>query len=279
MQPTPFNRNLARVYLFLVPFIGSALAFIIGHVSYKIYLPVWIINILLMICASWVLGLRQIRSGDAEKKQLLMGAFFLIIPFMLLSMFAGLGPPPETAEEWIRTATEQQVRYFMLVIAGIFVAFAFVILNGLMKINGEKFFSAVSKTAIIIAIPLFIINMLFWGFYLPELFYIQVSSATEKLPEWSLPVRKLFGLVSVVEVALTYLATSFFAISLNKNGWLNKTGSRIYVVLSLVGFLIIMLSAFLPGPVQEIGNILSIPAFPLLMPYFIGIGLLHKTGN
>ena len=198
---------------------------------------------------------------------------------MLLSMFAGLGPPPETAEEWIRTATEQQVRYFMLVIAGIFVAFAFVILNGLMKINGEKFFSALSKTSIIIAIPLFIINMLFWGFYLPELFSIQVLSATGKLPEWSLPVRKLFGLVSVVEVALTYLATAFFAISLNKNGWLNKTGSRIYVVLSLVGFLLIMLAAFLPGPVQEIGNIVSIPAFPLLMPYFIGIGLLHKTGN
>lgn len=279
MQPTPFNRNLARVYLFLVPFIGSALAFIIGHVSYKIYLPVWIINVLLMACASWVLGLHQIRSADAEKKQLLMGAFFLIIPFMLLSMFAGLGPPPETAEEWIRTATEQQVRYFMLVIAGVFVAFAFVILNGLMKINGEKFFSALSKTSIIIAIPLFIINMLFWGFYLPELFSIQVLSATGKLPEWSLPVRKLFGLVSVVEVALTYLATAFFAISLNKNGWLNKTGSRIYVVLSLVGFLLIMLAAFLPGPVQEIGNIVSIPAFPLLMPYFIGIGLLHKTGN
>lgn len=232
-----------------------------------------------MACASWVLGLHQIRSADAEKKQLLMGAFFLIIPFMLLSMFAGLGPPPETAEEWIRTATEQQVRYFMLVIAGVFVAFAFVILNGLMKINGEKFFSALSKTSIIIAIPLFIINMLFWGFYLPELFSIQVLSATGKLPEWSLPVRKLFGLVSVVEVALTYLATAFFAISLNKNGWLNKTGSRIYVVLSLVGFLLIMLAAFLPGPVQEIGNIVSIPAFPLLMPYFIGIGLLHKTGN
>lgn len=279
MPPKPFYRNLSQVYLSLVPFFGAALAFVVGHVSYKIYLPAWIINSLLMFAAAWTLGLHQVHSIDTDKKQFVSGAFFLIVPIILTSLFAGLGPPPETATEWVNTAIEQQVRYFILVITGLFVAFAFVVLNGQLKNDEGRFYARLSQTAIIIALPLFIINMLFWGFYLTELFSLEVSSAAEKSPEWSLPIRKLFSLISVVEVALTYLATFFFAIALNKNGWLSKTGLRIYTILSLLAFLIITLSAFLPDPVFTMGNIVSIPAFPFLMPYFIGIGLLRKAGD
>ena len=68
-------------------------------------------------------------------------------------MFAGLGPPPQTAIEWTATATEQQVRYFMLVICGVFIAFGFVGLRDILKTKGENFYSLLALTAVLIAIP------------------------------------------------------------------------------------------------------------------------------
>ena len=108
---------------------------------------------------------------------------------------------------------------------------------------------------------------------------ILVATNTEKMPEWFKPFRQIFGMVSVVEVALTYLAIAFFSVSLNMTGRLSKTSKNIYVVLSLIAFLLIILSAFLPEPFVTAGFAVSIPAIPFLMPYFIGINLLKREGD
>lgn len=130
-----------------------------------------------------------------------------------------------------------------------------------------------------IAVPLFIVNMTFWSSFLVELFRTLVASATENMPEWYLPIRKQFGFISVIEVALTYLATAAFAASLKTAGWFRKTPSRIYIAISLLGFLLIALSTFSPDPIATIGFILSIPAVPFIMPYIMGINLMRQAGN
>ena len=170
------------LYLLLIPVMASALGFWVGHVSYKIYLPVWLVNVVLMTLASWTLGLHVIRVNNAEEKKLAVSAFFLIIPWILISMFAGLGPPPETAAAWTASATEQQVRYFMLVICGVSIAFGFVGLRDRIWAAGEDFYSNLSATAMLLAIPLFMINMLYWGFYLTELFRLQTSGHSTTFP-------------------------------------------------------------------------------------------------
>jgi len=105
----------------------------VGYISYKIYLPIWIINVCLMLTASWILGLHVIKNHDVEKKHVAIGAFFLIVPWILVSMFFGLGPPPETPTGWVATATEQEIRYIMLVIAGVFMAVGFAALREKLK--------------------------------------------------------------------------------------------------------------------------------------------------
>ena len=272
------NRKTSRVYLLLVPLIVVAFGFGIGKISYIFYLPIWIINVFLMVGASWILGLHVFKTKN-EKKHLAIGAFFLIVPWILVSMFFGLGPPPDTAANWVATATEQSVRYSMLTVAGIFIAFGFTLLKEKLKNEGENYYSLLGFIAIIIAIPLFILDMLFWGFSLTESFNILVSTNTEKLPEWFKPLRVLFEMVSVVEVALTYLAITFFAVSMNRVGWLGKTSSKVYILISLFAFILIVLSAFLPEPFITVGFAVSIPAIPFLMPYFMGINLLRRTGE
>lgn len=273
------SKLVSYIYLLLVPIIAAVLGFGVGHVSYKFYLPVWLLNVTLMILASWSLGLNVIRQNDEAKCKLATAAFFLIVPWVLISMFAGLGPPPETATEWTASATEQQVRYFMLVISGVSISFGFVNLRERIKSKGENFYSLLTLTAILIAIPLFIINMLYWGFYLTELFKIQTTNSTTNLPDWFLPLRQLFGLISVTEVALTYFATFAIAISMRKVGWLSKTSSFLYILFSLLALTIIVLSAFFTETFKIPGFIVSIPAFPFLMPYFIGANLLRQIGN
>lgn len=272
------NRKTSRIYLLLVPLLVVIFGFGIGKISYTFYLPIWLINVILMVMASWILGLHVI-TKKTEKTYLAAGAFFLIAPWILVSMFFGLGPPPETATGWVATATEQQVRYSMLTVAGVFITLGFTLLKEKLKNEGETYFSLLGFIAIIIAIPLFILDMLFWGFSLTESFKILVSANTEKLPEWFKPLSVLFGMISLVEVALTYLAITFFAISMNRVGWLGKTSSNVYILISLFAFILIVLSAFLPEPFVTAGFAVSIPAIPFLMPYFMGINLLRRAGD
>ena len=277
IQTNNLKRNVSQVYLSLVPLLGIIFGFGVGYISYKIYLPIWIINVCLMVTAAWFLGGHVIKNNDAERKHFAAGAFFLIVPWIIISMFFGLGPPPDTHAGWVATATEQQARYLMLVIAGLFIAFGFSVLREKLKDTKGGFYSLLGYTAIMIAIPLFIINMIYWGTYLVELFKIVVASSSEKMPEWFLPTRKIFGLISLVEVALTYLAIAAFAASLRAAGWLSKTACRVYIGISFLGFLIMSLSFI--KPLETVSNFASIPAIPFLMPYFMGINLLRRAGN
>jgi hypothetical protein len=232
-----------------------------------------------MTLAAWFLGAHCLRTTVTEKKNLSAAALFFIVPWMLISMFFGLGPPPATTAGWVKTATEQQVRYSFLIIAGVAVTFGFAILRERLKNTGGNFYSLIGIIAILIAIPLFIINMTFWGSFLTEAFKLFEVSATEKRPEWYLPVREQFRNISTVEVALTYLATAAFAFSLKSAGWFRKTPSYFYIAISLLGAVLVVLPDTSSELLTISGFFMSIPAIPFLMPYFIGINLLRRAGN
>jgi hypothetical protein len=273
---TSLSKKVSLIYLSLVPLVTAILGFGVGHISYTIYLPVWIINVCLMVTAAWMLGLSVVRNGDTEKKELALGAFFLIVPWILVSIFFGFGPPPSTAIEWTATAVEQQVRYSILVVAGIFIVFGFAVVQDKLKKKGEHFYSQLGFVTILIFIPLFIMNMIFWGYFLTAAFNMLVASGSAKMPEWYKPVRVLFSMISVVEVALTYLATAAFAVSLNRAGIFNQTPARLYVGFSVFAFFIIILSTCCSEPFITAGYAVSIPAIPFIMPYFIGVNLLRR---
>ena len=277
MQQNRLKRNISIWYLLLVPFVTAALGFGVGHISYKIYLPVWIVNVSLMALAAWVLGADFLKGGDIKKKQLAVAALLLIAPWIFISLFGGLGPPPPTAREYAASATEQQVRYCILVISGVFIALGFALLRQRLKESGENLYSVLGFTAIMIAIPLFLINMIFWGSYLVEAFRTFADAASTKRPDWYLPARSLFSAISVVEVALIYLAIAAFAASLKTAGLIKSGACRLYIVLSLLGFVLDVLPTFLPEQFAAIGFFVSIPAIPLIIPYFFGVNLLRAS--
>lgn len=272
MQTKLIKQTLAQTYLTIVPIAALIIAFAIGHVSYKIYIPISIINVCLMVLASWTLYSHDGRANEVQDKYYYVAGIFFIIPSMLISLFVGMGPPPESLEGWVATATEQQTRYLILVAVGVFIALGFRALREGLKGTKGDFYSLIGITLIMIAIPLFILNIIYWGTYLVELFKIVVASGSETMPDWFRPIRKLFGVISLVEVSLIYLATAAFAAALRYANLIGKTACRIYLTISFLGFSIMLLSFV--EPLATVSDIVSIPAIPFLMPYFMGINLL-----
>jgi hypothetical protein len=275
MKSLSFTQKLSLVYLCLVPLIVVAIGFGIGHVSYKIYLPAWLINACLMITAAWNLVGYQLRSNNRKIKQQVITALLLFTPWLLFSIFAGMGPPPATLQGWVNTAAEQQVRYTILIAGGILFALGSALLKAKLQAAGENTYSVMASAAINLALPLFIINMAFWGYYLTDAFRVFIlQGAAAKRPDWYGPVKSLFYVISIAEVLLMYLGTVLFAVSLKVTGLFNPVACRYYIIFGLAGVLLVVLPPSWPEPFGTAGYLVAIPAIPFIMPYLIGVHLL-----
>ncbi|MBE9462645.1 hypothetical protein ACFP1I_09595 [Dyadobacter subterraneus] len=266
--------RLSRIYLLSIPFLGAILAFAVGHVSYKIYLPVWLINAFMMVISTRILVGQNFDSQNNDHKRQIVSIWFLIIPWIFISIFAGFGPPPATIEKWVETAMEQQIRYLILIIAGIFVNIGLILLGEHLKHRGEYLYSTLGRIMMSIAIPLFILNMTFWGTFLTESFKIFAALPLQKRPEWYLVIKEQFMIIGMTEVTLTYLATFAFVMSLKASGLFGSRTRNAYAVVSLLAATLNLLPPSCPDPLATISYLVSIPAFPFIMPYLIGVNLL-----
>lgn len=256
-------------YMLSVPVLVTLLAFLIGHVSGWIYIPLWLLNLAVMAYCTRVL----VRfNGEVKLNKLV----YLIFPWMLFSVFAGMGPPPDTASGWATLATEQVFRYTILIIGGISVAIGFCRLRGFLEEATNNSFGKWASVLMWIAIPLFVLNMSYWGYFLTTIFvkYNTIGGPTK--PHWIGTLGEVFTIVRMIEVTLIYLATAAFAIALRLSGRFSKTGSRIYIFCCCLGASFNLVPGTLLGPLA-IANYLSyIPAFTLLMPYLMALNLLIK---
>ncbi|QHT67350.1 hypothetical protein GXP67_12250 [Rhodocytophaga rosea] len=204
-------------------------------------------------------------------------ASFLIYPWMLFAIFGGMGPPPETASGWALEANEQIVRYSFLIAGGIFMAIGFERLNKVLANTLGSRYAKLSKLQIRIALPLFILNMAYWGYFLTNVFVTYSIEGAPAKPAWMKPLDEAFTIIRMVEVAFIYLATAALATALRLSKQFSKAASYTYVIFACLGALLNLLPVTITGPLA-IANYLSyIPAFTMLMPYFIGINLLAKS--
>ena len=272
--------GLSQTYLCIVPILTALLGFTVKNVHYNVYLPIWIINVFLMLTACRILGANYITTKNKENKHLVLSGLLLLSPWLLYSIFAGMGSPPETYAQWVSNAFEQQVRYSFLIAGGVFLILGFAVLRESTKSTSGNLFSLLGFTTIVIAMTLFILNMIYWHSFLPEVFKTKEAVLSNKLPEWFQPVKKYFLVVSIVEVSLTYLGTAAFAASIESAGWFKNGASWVYILISLLAFILVALYGFYPEAVIANGfpfYPFMIPAIPFAIPYYIGVNLLRGT--
>jgi len=273
---------VSLIYLMALPVIWSIVGLVFGYSSYKIYLPLWILNVTLMIACTWTIGkFNSIKDNQDKLPNARIGALF-IIPFMLISMFAGLGEPPfDNPSQWVSSATEQRVRYYFLIVAGVLVALAFTLLDHELKKADEKFYSTIGSLAIKLAIPIFLFNQTYFGFYYTRLSRLMEEADMAKMPDWAIPLSSQYYYSDVIVSALVYLGTAFFVASLKRKGWFTKPASNIYIALCVFCLLVDFLPGIFPKPWIEpfstLNFFVSIPAVPFLISYYMGINMLRKS--
>jgi hypothetical protein len=273
---TSFKQKLSLAYLWLVPPVTMAIGFGIGSVSYKFYLPIWGLNACLMTFSAYHLGVHLLWKQDRSGKQQAVTGLLLFIPWLLFPIFAGMGPPPSTLQGWVNAAAEQQIRYTILIGGGILLLLGAALLKTRLQEAGENLYSVLAFAALSIAVPLFIINMAFWGYYLTDAFRLFAASPAAKRPDLYVAVKSLFYVISVAEVVLMYLGTLLFAVALKITGSLSKPASRWYIGCSLIAILLELIPPSWPEPFGTAGYLVAIPAIPFVMYYLIGVRLLLR---
>jgi hypothetical protein len=264
------SNKVSLIYLLSVPFLTLLLGFGVGHVNPQMYLPVWVINSLMM-----ALALRQLlKSRPAKDPLFIATSLLLIVPWIIFPLFAGMGRPPQTIRGWLELESEQHARFSLLILGGILAYLGTALFYQLLQ-HKERLFATLGLAIMTLAIPLFVINMAYWGSFLSEAFR---NFKTANRPDWYLAFRELFFLISIAEVSLIYLATAMFAMALGKAGYFKPAAVRGYVIISICAGLINLIPPSAPDPFSTISYLVSIPAIPFIMFYFMGVNLLlQKT--
>ena len=274
------TRLVSYIYLCCVPVLTFIFAFQLGHVSYKIYVPIWLLNLCIMAAAAWVLGANAIKSTEKEKRYLAYGAGLLILPTCLLSILFGMGAPPDTMQQWVDTATEQKVRFDIIMAGGILVALGLSVLRLVLQEKGEKLYTQLGYTAIVIAIPLFFVNTSFWHSFALESFKVKIASGSpHKSLEWYHPAAQHIWIITIGQVLLTYFSVAMFAGALRHVRIFRKAPAMIYIVFSLIAIVSILLFPLYPDAAAFSGfpyYPFMIPAVPIMLCYYVGVNLLAK---
>jgi hypothetical protein len=247
-----------------------------GHVSYKIYSPVWIVNVCFMVAATWALASPALKTNVPCTRRLVFSAVLLILPWVFISIIGGMGPPPfGKPEVWLSLITEQRLRYIILVVAAVLNIFGFAVLNEELKTTRGNLYSKIGFTALQIAIPIFILDMIFLSYYVEEVYRIMIASSLGKSPDWTRPISNQSRYIAIVQDSLAFISTAAFAAALKAAGWLKPAACNSYIAFCVLGVVLNILPPSSPEPLATLAFIATIPAVLFLMPYLMAINLLN----
>lgn len=280
MTIKPLAKTFGYIYLCFIPVLTLILAFALGHIPYKVYIPIWLLNLCIMAGAVRALGAGVFRAVEKDKRYLAYGSSLLILTIGLLSILFGIGAPPGTRQEWVDTATEQKVRFDILLADGILIALGLSLIKLVLQEKGEKLYSQLGYTAIIIAIPLFFINTSFWHSFALESFKIKIASGAPNKPqEWYAPAAQQTWIITIGQVLLTYFTVAMFACSLRQTKVFRRVPAVIYIAFSVVAIVSILLLPLYPDASAFSGfpyYPFMIPAVPIMLCYYMGVNILRN---
>jgi len=280
MTIKPRAKTVGYIYLCCIPVLTFILAFALGHIPYQVYIPIWLLNFCIMAGAVGVLGAGAFRAVEKEKRYLAYGSSLLILTVCLLSILFGIGAPPDTRQGWVDTATEQKVRFDILLADGILIALGLSLIKLVLQEKGEKLYSQLGYTAIIIAIPLFFINTSFWHSFALQSFKIKIASgASSKPQEWFAPAAQQTWIITIGQVLLTYFSVAMFVCSLRQTKVFRHRAAVVYIAFSVVAIVSILLIPLYPDATAFSGfpyYPFMIPAVPIMQCYYVGVNVLRN---
>lgn len=228
-----------------------------------------------IVVAAWILGASTLASGAAAPRKIALAGTLLIAPFAIMSLlWIGIGAPFQA------TATENYMRFLVLVASSIIVASGFVVLKDVLCEAGEHFYSTIGFAA---SVPAGVAYLFCTSMSAGQTIASMQGHAT------STPavLDDLYGVLELAACVLTYITTAAFATSLAEARWLGRGAARAYLVASavLVSLLIMRgveypeISSNTEPWYTRPGVIAGIPAVPWTMAVLLGVVVLRRAGD
>jgi hypothetical protein len=271
-MPKTLSFRLIQVVLCVLPFVPlTSLAYHYG--SLELYIAAGAVQAVLILAATWILGLGAARRGRPGQRALAASAALLVAAGAVVSLGWNMGPPP-AGGQFLATRVDQQFRYTTLLIGAILALGGLTVLRSRLEEAGDHVFSALGYTAIVLSTVLCaVVNAaLQIGFEA-----VRQGATMGQEPNWVEPFRNYFIYLTVFWAGLAYVATACYSISLRKVGWMGKTASWAFVAVSLAAVILVALFPLDPGGYGLPGFLLSIPAAPYIMPYWMGLVLVRQA--
>jgi hypothetical protein len=273
MPAMPRSRAI-QIILWLLPFVPlTSLAYHFDGLH--MYMIAGAIQAVLIAVAAWTLGLGDARRGEKGQRSLAGDAALLVASGAILSLGWNMGPPP-TGDQFLATRLDQQFRYTALLTGAILALGGLTVLRSSLDQAGKHIWSSLGHTTMLLSTLLFaVVNAaLQIGFEA-----VRQESSTGREPNWVEPFRNYFVYLTIFWAVLAYVGTAFYAASLRKVGWLGNTVAWVFIGGCVTAVGLVPFFPLAPGPLGMPGFVLSIPAVPYFMPYWMGVNLERRAGE
>ncbi|WP_404711839.1 hypothetical protein [Sphingomonas sp. MMS24-J13] len=266
------GRRLCAVALLiaLIPAIG-----IFGtpaHYSVPVAIVLTLAQLVLIGSAALGLIVPAWRSGDDRRRQIAIAGVLAILPWALLTLMPGYGPP------FASNLAMNHIRFVILFVSTALLGSAFLLLKDPLAQGGDHLLAPLGQAAGLLATLI----QLVWASIMIGWTMSEAHKPASFVEMYNSPLGNASDVLLFFAGLMTYVATIFFAPSFARVGWLGrgKAGAMAAVAaIAVIG----LIGRGLQYPdlsddwYTMPGMIVGIPAIPWLMPYMLGVSALFKA--
>lgn len=211
------------------------------------------------------------RSRDEERRRIAVTGVLLIMPWALLTLMPGYGPP------FASNLAMNHVRFVILFISTAFLGAALLLLKEPLARGeaGDRLLAPLGQAS---GFPAALIQLV-WAAMLIGWTMSEAHKPASYLPMYGTALGNTSDVLLFFAGLMTYVATGFYALSFARQGWLGPRKAWIMVMIAALAVFGLMVRGLHYPDLSENwyttpGMIIGIPAIPWLMPYMLGVAAL-----
>jgi hypothetical protein len=275
-MPMPTKRNVWSVPVLVLSLFAAVIIFgMPARYSITTSLILSAVQLVVIIVAAGSLILAAWRSGDEHRRQIALVGTLLILPWALLTLMPGYGPP------FASDLTMNHLRFVILFVSSAVLGTALILLKEpLAHKEGDRLLAPLGQATGLLATLI----QLVWAAILIGWTMSEAHKPAAYLPMYGTPLGNASDVLLFFAGMMTYLSTAFYALSFARRGWLGRTGATIITLVAALATIALMVRGLQYPDLSDDwftmpGMIVGIPAIPWLMPYLLGVCALMRAAD
>lgn len=265
----------AALLLFIVLLVAIGIFGAPARYSMAVSAALTIGQLVLMGGAALTLVLPAWHSGDEYRRSVAIAGMLLIVPWALLTLMPGYGPP------FAANLAMNHVRFVVLFVSTAFLGAGLLVLNAPLTRGetGDRLLAPLGQASGLLAVGC----QLIWAAILIGWTMSEARKPANYLPMYGTPLGNASDVLLFFAGLMTYVATAFYAFSFMRRGWLPRIAAWVMAIIAAIAVAGLVARGLQYPDLSEQwftmpGMIVGIPAIPWVMPYVLGVvALVHAA--